>query len=563
MSVAAPVAGHAVPLFGIVQWTMQLDNVTTNPWEAVNITLSLTPPPSAQPLYVPVKGYHHNGTEWRVRAALTAVGGHTYALRVTWRNASSGDTVTLHSSTGVVSCDAGAPAQPISAGHRGFLRPRFSSPPYRTAYDDGTLFNGFGLGDCLNPEYTFPTYNETDGTQFNRSLAQYMDDYAGAGFNIFRWSDGNCAFSITEGLDGNPLGRHGWRDQGNAYNAGYCALVDDLFDSLRSHGFSTWAVVFDKANSRYPIFPNMNESTTRYHVAQREAIARHLDFVVARWGAQVDVWSLLNEQRADANWYAYATAYLRSIDPYRHPISTSWDDHVNMTQIEIDSVHWYYSENTGNADLAMATTTAQHLANGKPVYFTESGNRAHNWDGDSHTRMRIRSWTALFVSATLMWWNTAGTRSCSPCGGGNMYLGPTERGYQKVLRTFADHMLDPAVQNVNVTATPNTTSGAAVRAYGLCGAGAGDSTVQGSSAGADRVYMAYVHHTDHNSATQANVNFVTGSQACAAPGPGCSGFWVNPETGTTTAVSATAATTGNFTTPPFSIDVALVLFCKK
>ena len=54
-----------------------------------------------------------------------------------------------------------------------------------------------------------------------------------------------------------------------------------------------------------------------------------------RWGAQTDVWSLLNEQRADAGWLRIAADYLRSIDPYQHPITSSWNDHINMTQIEI------------------------------------------------------------------------------------------------------------------------------------------------------------------------------------------------------------------------------------
>ena len=38
---------------------------------------------------------------------------------------------------------------------------------------------------------------------------------------------------------------------------------------------------------------------------------RHLAFVVARWGAQTDVWSLLNEQRADAGWLSTASDFVR------------------------------------------------------------------------------------------------------------------------------------------------------------------------------------------------------------------------------------------------------------
>lgn len=84
----------------------------------------------------------------------------------------------------------------------------------------------------------------------------------------------------------------------------------------------------------------MGDSNTTWHMAQQQAIGRHLEYVVARWGAQTDVWSLLNEQRATTPWLAWATAYLRQIDPYGHPITSSWNDHLNMTQIELDSVHW-------------------------------------------------------------------------------------------------------------------------------------------------------------------------------------------------------------------------------
>ena len=69
---------------------------------------------------------------------------------------------------------------------------------------DGTLFTGLGLGDCLDDQLTFPTYNETSGGVYNRSFAQYVTDYSEAGFNIFRWSNGNCAFRIEKSFDGNP-----------------------------------------------------------------------------------------------------------------------------------------------------------------------------------------------------------------------------------------------------------------------------------------------------------------------------------------------------------------------
>jgi len=45
---------------------------------------------------------------------------------------------------------------------------------------------------------------------------------------------------------------------------------------------------------------------------------------VDRWGAFVDFWELLNEQKAATDWYQVVIPYLKSIDPYDKPIATSW-----------------------------------------------------------------------------------------------------------------------------------------------------------------------------------------------------------------------------------------------
>ena len=99
-------------------------------------------------------------------------------------------------------------------------------------------------------------------------------------------------------------------------------------------------MVFNKANSRYPVFPHMNESTTRSSPSGKPSPATSISWLragVLRW-----MWSLLNEQRRRKR-YAYVPRICAPSIPGTI-ISTSWDDHVNMTQIEIDSVHWYYSK---------------------------------------------------------------------------------------------------------------------------------------------------------------------------------------------------------------------------
>jgi hypothetical protein len=540
-----------VPINGIAEWTITIENATTpahmagddhsgttrSAWEALNVTLDLHPPPGAAPYNASHRGFLYAGSVWKVRAALRSPGRYTYTLSASW----TGSSTPAHRSQGTAICSSTAAPQNHSVGLRGFLRPQFGMPPFRTAFEDGSLFTGLGIGDCLNDQLNFLTYNETDGTQFNRSFEEYVSDYSNAGFNIFRWSNGNCAWRIEESFDGNP-----GRPVGNIYSEKYVLLLDRVFDTFRAAGMSMWSLPFAK-DSRAPLFPNMGDGDTKYHHAQREAIEKHLEFVVARWGAQTDVWSLLNEQRADTGWLTVAAEYVRSIDPYHHPITSSWNDHVNMTQIEIDSVHWYYGDTTvgtKHSAAAAATMIDSELAKGKPVFFTESGNRAHNWDFDSHTRMRIRSWVAFFKAAALMWWNTAATRNCKPCGGGNMYLGPLERSYNLVLRSFADHMTDPAVQPLEVGATlPG------MNVFGLQGA-------VGLSGGTQ--VMVYLHHNaSHTVNISTSVTF--GSDVNLT---GCTGEWLLPTDGATTP-AVYSSDTDAFTSPLFNVDMALRLTCTS
>ena len=72
------------------------------------------------------------------------------------------------------------------------------------------------LGDCLNANFTFPTFNTSDPKHpFNRDLDTYLGDYAEAGWRMFRWSSGNCAFSVISeyGFDGFPGNVNGNQQQ--------------------------------------------------------------------------------------------------------------------------------------------------------------------------------------------------------------------------------------------------------------------------------------------------------------------------------------------------------------
>jgi hypothetical protein len=320
-------------------------------------------------------------------------------------------------------------------------------------------------------------------------------------------------------------------------------MTDRFLDTMSERGIGSWFVPFVKEKNKLTPLPTAGDHWTIWHEAQREALGRYLDMVVARWGAKVDIWSLSNEARESDNWINWVAAYLRSIDPYKHPISVSWQ-HPELDAIEINEIHWYHSDPIENEDddFNKNVQAWQQQSHEKPVFITETGMLAHNWDATSHIRMRMRTYVSFFQGAVLMWWNTAGDKHCHPCGGGNMYLGPMERSYQKVYTDFVAPMTDPAAQNFNLTVPDG------IRAYGMFGAKQG---------GDGTVVIVYAHHfADHSSNTTAELVFPDN-----VPLSGCSGDWVQPETGSTSPASPSSSNA--YTTPNFTIDVALRLVCGK
>ena len=67
-----------------------------------------------------------------------------------------------------------------------------------------------------------------------------------------------------------------------------------------------------------------------------EKVKRFVKYSVDRWGAFADFWELLNEQKAADEWYSQVARYLKSVDPYNHPVATSWE-HPDLSEIDVNS----------------------------------------------------------------------------------------------------------------------------------------------------------------------------------------------------------------------------------
>jgi len=425
--------------------------------------------------------------------------------------------------------------------NRGFLR-RNPHNPFRWVFDDGTPFFPVGLQECLGDgsgtgsvldtmslEGPFRT-DRTDlvplppgplyvrGPSSNPQNADvYFRRYSRCGFNLLRFSQRNCSYDLYRDLD------HYLVQEG--------VMTDELLRKARAYGFRIMYGIFGYQKV-FNDHPDDAEGMAK--------VRRFVKYSVDRWGAYVDFWEFLNEQKAADEWYAQMIPYLRSVDPYHHPITTSWE-RPQLPGIEINAPHWYQNENELQSDLVTASRARKWKAFGKPVIVGEQGNWVNPkkprppgvggvWDVGSARRMRIRLWSALFNEIAFIFWNTSYARDGHYM---NIWLGPREREYVRALQDFADR-LDAKVRMVPVEVSlPKE-----VRAYGLA---------------SDRRAAVYLHHfSQHRTPVQGLT--VTLEVPAAAKG-----YWYSPTDASIIGVLEAPAGRGTFQAPPFVVDLALLI----
>ncbi len=479
-----------------------------NPWEQVQVSVTFAAPSGRT---TTVGGFYYALGFWRARFAPDEIGSWSWMASLT---------------DGSQSQDFSGAFNVTESAWPGFVR---SNPDnnLRWVFDDGTPYYPIGIGDCIlgvnegSPLDNFGFDGDVRNTSYpegwRTDMETYMTAYGAAGFNLFRWSVDNCAFGLYQTID----------PSGNRYLQQEGLYGDQLAQSLRQHGIRNYMVIF----GFLPPFPNGSGNA-----AEMDAIKRYVKYVVDRYGAYVDFWELMNESpnppiTIDDGWYIQVANYLREVDPYDHPISTSWQ-RPDLSVIDINSPHWYAKENEFESDLATLDQIKFFKGHpNKPIIFGEQGNSEQNWDERSALRMRIRSWTAFFNEAVLIFWNTS---CCKDSQGGvasNIYLGPEERGYIKVLQDFV-RGLDRRIVPAEIEISDPTR----VRGYALS---------------APTVYVAYLHaYTDHTNPTNGiSVTFDSPIAGTAT--------WIDPARGTV--LGSVNVSTGRQTLiiPAFKTDVAL------
>ena len=547
-----------IPPYEVLELTLQNEQAYANPFLDVAIAVTFTSPKGKT---VTVGGFHYGCADkpeirvgsrgpggnardvqyvfpradlWKARFAPSELGKWTYTYVFSDLNGGRAE------GSGSFQCVAGRLRNP------GFVRPD-PKHPYRWVFDDGSPYfplgvqtgaaDEWGLGSFLSEasmegpfrtDRTLPWMTLPPGPLFARGPALnpqnsdvYFRSFSACGFNLFRYSQSNVSPPLYTDLD--------------HYLPQQAIMTDELLQAARKYGFRIFYGLF----GYQPVAGDHPEDA-----ATMAKLQRFVKYSVDRWGAYVDFWQLLNEQKADARWYELMAPYLRSLDPYQHPITTSWE-RPELPTMEINAPHFYYPPDGYygelNADRVVAEQAANWKKPGKPVVVGEAGNVVDTrkqqapgvggvWDPGSALRMRLRNWSALFNEVSFVYWNTSYARDGHYM---NMWFGPQEREYVRAMQDFA-YRLGGGLAMVPVTAS----APAAVRAYGLA---------------SERTAGVYLHHYQNHD------NPVTGvTVALEVPTAG-EGYWYRPTDAMVLQRVPAPAGRQTFTAPDFTVDLALLI----
>jgi len=526
-------APSEVPRYDVLELSFQHNGAYRDDFFDVDLETTLKSPSGVEHR---VRGFFYGRDLWKVRFRPDEAGTWTYSYTFT------GAGGFRRQGRGAFLCSASNEEGPVrrSSGNR-----------FRWVIGDGKPYFPIGLQDCIyiNGGRLQDLVIDGEGRgQPGRTVPidDYFAVYGQAGFNLLRFSQKNCSYSLMDDLD--------------HLRVAESIATDDLLSSARKNGFRIMFGFFgfhgkqqsdiralnvlERAmNNALGRPPEAIETPEKSALVEKEK--RFVAYCVARWGVYTDFWELLNERKASDQWTTLMADYVRSVDPDHKPISTSWEK-ANLAAIDINAPHWYESENELNSDLRVQQLASKWKQFGKPVIAGEQGNVGMNWDPRSGVRMRIRAWTSLFQEISLVFWNTSWSKQgmnhgrYTPGAASNIYLGPEERGYIRVLQDFANR-LDTDVRVAPVWFTSPTPA----RAYGLV---------------SKRAAGVYLEHADNHTTPAKNVEISFDFSAFGRRP--LIGEWIEPATGAVVSRVNVQPGLAKLQVPPFKEDMALLVSPK-
>ena len=335
---------------------------------------------------------------WRVRFAPREVGQYRWELRLRDRNGE------IRGGEGSLEC--------LGGDSRGFVRTSKVDPHY-LAFENGEGF--FAIGHNL------PIYHTT-----GQLGDEAMRKFAAAGENFNRWWMSSSGFGIE------------WTDRLGWYRQDVASRIDESLELANELG-----LYYMMCMDTHQDFRQSGWDRNPFNVKNggpcktprewftdakaREYYRKRLRYTVARWGYSPNVlcWEFGNEMEGWADspdevkfpWHKEMAAYLRSIDPFEHLITTSFwsktgpEQYWELDDIDIVQTHCYTNDDSNTAEAVRGYCLHQWERFSKPHIFGEFGIRSHSTTADKDPQgwaLHNSMWAGLtsFVAGGPMpWWH--------------------------------------------------------------------------------------------------------------------------------------------------------------
>lgn len=380
---------HEVELYSPVEVVLNVTADYTNPFDPSEIEVTMIlKTPKGEVIIVPAFLYQDfkrslvSGVEqlvtvgtpsWRVRYAPTEIGSHEFYIEVKTRFGDSARAGPYHFDV-------------TRSERRGFVR--VAEDRQYFVFDDGSSQFFIGLNLCWS------------GSRGTYDYDEWFKALSAAGVNLVRIWMAPWRF----GIEWRELGRYDLRE---AWRLDYVVKLAEKYDiyiilCLMNHGQLSTSVnpqwsenPYNKARGG----PLADPEEFWTNEKAKELFRKRLRYIVARWGYSTHIlaWELWNEvdltdnyenvREKVAQWHKEMADYIKSIDPYKRLITTSFanpnlDPLIwSLDSIDFVTVHKYgpegFQELPGTLYSLVVNKRETH---GKPVLVTEFGIDWRWWD---------------------------------------------------------------------------------------------------------------------------------------------------------------------------------------
>jgi hypothetical protein len=340
---------------------------------------------------------------------------------------------------GKVVAEAGKDFTAAGDLNHGFVRVS-SVNPYALEWQDGRPYYPIGIqpGGIEGGGVDGPP--KGSGEWRHLPLDEYIDAFRGKA-NLFRMQLGLGGLQPHEMLLTGEEGLY-------RYDVEYARKLDKSLRTYRKNGFAVILVPFQDMSvwrGYENVFGDVRDPGGFKNVSNENipAIKAYLRYVTARYSAYTDIWQIFNEDCYTPNdWLRVMAAHIRDLDPYDHPIATSYERPLEPW-CDIVTPHEYMQGNYMDEleiDAHLCRELLRAKSYGKPVLYTEFGN-GNLMPNEDPVKWRIAVWVAHMNECHLTFWHMGGISvQAGPDSNANAYLGKRARDYFEAFHKIVDDL---------------------------------------------------------------------------------------------------------------------------